>query len=49
MKNTYEIPEVVELDQAHNLILGSKVQGDLDTRTGDEFSQILPPVTDIDE
>jgi len=46
--NTYEIPEVVELDKAHNLILGGKEPGTLDASTGDEFSRIKP-VVDIDE
>jgi hypothetical protein len=48
MKNTYEIPEVIELDQAHDLILGAKELGSPDQVTGDEFSRINLS-TDIDE
>ena len=48
MKNTYEIPEVVELDQAQNLILGAKAPLGPDQVTGDEFSHI-DLRTDIDE
>jgi hypothetical protein len=48
MKNNYEIPEVVEIDKAHNIILGPKVAGSLDSENGDEITRFIPS-TDIDE
>lgn len=49
MKNNYEIPEVVEIDKAHNIILGAKALGTLDSENGDEFTRVIDPETDIDE
>jgi hypothetical protein len=49
MKNNYEIPEVVEIDKAHNIILGAKAPGSLDQSNGDEFTRVIDPDTDIDE
>jgi hypothetical protein len=47
--NKYEIPEVVEVDRAKDAILGEKQLGPLDDRTGAEFTEVIDPVTDIDE
>ena len=48
MKNNYEIPEVVEIDKAHNIILGAKESGSFDQSNGDELTRINL-ITDIDE
>jgi hypothetical protein len=49
MKNNYEIPEVVEIDEAHNIILGTKEFGTPDYLNGDENTRSIDPSTDIDE
>jgi hypothetical protein len=48
MKNNYEIPEVVEIDKAHNIILGAKDMGCCDQVNGDEHTRVNLS-TDIDE
>lgn len=49
MKNNYEIPEVVEIDKAHNIILGAKNGGSFDELNGDEQTRVIDLITDIDE
>ena len=49
MKNNYEIPEVVEIDNAHNIILGAKAEGSFDQLNGDESTRVIDLSTDIDE
>ena len=41
MKNNYEIPEVVEIDKAHNIILGAKDRGSFDELNGDEQTRFF--------
>jgi len=48
MRNSYELPEVIQIGEAQSLILGSKRPGMLDVMTGDEWSEYIVS-TDIDE
>lgn len=47
--NEYEIPEVIEVDEAKNAILGAKIELPSDFLNGDERTQVVDPETDIDE
>jgi hypothetical protein len=49
MQNQYESSDVIQIGQAPSLILGEKMAGSYDWMTGDEFTCVIDPVTDIDE
>lgn len=49
MQNNYESPDVIQVGQAPSVILGEKGPSYLDWLTGDEYTCVLDPVTDIDE
>jgi len=49
MQNKYESPDVIEIGQAPSVILGEKGLGMFDSITGDDRTQVLDPVTDLDE